>query len=141
MMTNQDLSGIDLATLQAEIERRTYKPQQINTPTELALFARQHGLLTDWHEPDEQDIDARIRGGHLDNAMGTTLDDIGENNFAGEYQVILTEHTHKYVYEDGVEKRVLGKDLAVINLATLLSWAAQKGEADLIRGRTISDAR
>lgn len=72
----------------------------------LADFAEEHALREDWHEPDEQNIGARIIGTHLDNAMGSTTG--FEHVEHGEFNVILT---------------VDGEDTAVVNLATLLSFA------------------
>lgn len=75
----------------------------------LAEFANQHGLREDWHEPDEQNIGARIIGTHLDNAMGSSTH--FEHVEHGEFNIVLT---------------VDGGDAAVVNLATLLSWATER---------------
>ena len=36
----------------------------------LVAFADAHRLRHDWHEPDEQSVEAKVRGCYLDNAMG-----------------------------------------------------------------------
>jgi len=82
---------------------------RINDPQALADFAIEHGLRSDWHEPDEREISARVVGDHLDNAMGPTVD-----RNCGELNVVLTKD---------------GEDVAVVNLATLLAWGAAHGRA------------
>jgi len=84
----------------------------IHTPDDLSKLAADLGVRSDWHEPDEQEVDVRIRGNHLDNAMGSTMRDIGDNNEAGEYNIVITR---------------AGRDVAVVNLATLLSWGSWLG--------------
>lgn len=78
----------------------------VQTPDNLRAFREAAGLRPDWHEPDEQDVDARIIGNHLDNAMGSQ----NSPDNVGEYNVVLTKH---------------GVDIAVVNLATLLAWATK----------------
>lgn len=90
-----------------DIDNRVAK---IQTRQALRDFATQYGTRHDWHEPDEQGLNVRIIGMHLDNAMGSTTRPIGENNSSGEFNIVLT-------HED--------EPVAVINLATLLAWAAQ----------------
>lgn len=89
----------------------------IREPYDLMMFRNQHGMREDWHEPDQQGIGARIIGTHLDNAMGSTTRHEGEKH--GEFNIVLT-------MEMGATET---RDVAVVNLATLLSWAAQYGEA------------
>lgn len=88
----------------------------LNNRSDLQAFAAVNGLRNDWHEPDEQGISARIVGGHLDNAMGATAED------ALEYNVILT----KEIAFDHLDGDTVAVDIAVVNLATLLSWASEK---------------
>ena len=92
-------------------EQALRNSKTIRTPEELTAFANEHGLRPDWHEPDNQQVGARIIGDHLDNAMGdaVTLD----KGFQ-EFVVVLT---------------VDGKDAARVNLATLLSWATAHGKS------------
>lgn len=89
--------------------------QPINNPAELAAFAEKYQLRTDWHEPDESDVDARVYGEQLDNAMGAGW--ILNSERDGELNVVL---------------RVSGKDTAVVNLANLLAWAAQSAPAKVV---------
>lgn len=95
-------------------------PARIASPQDLAEFASTHGLRHDWHEPDESNINARIIGTHLDNAMGSTTR-FEHADWGGEFNVVLTRMDET--------DRALQEDLAVVNLATLLSWAAQYGES------------
>lgn len=81
----------------------------IQTPEDLDALADDLGVRADWHEPDEQNVSAYIRGNHLDNAMGSTMRDIGDDNSSGEFNIVIQKD---------------GEDVAVINLATLLSWGA-----------------
>lgn len=80
----------------------------INTRNDLVEVARNLGVRPDWHEPDEQEVNARVVGDHLDNAMGSTVTDN-----VGEYNVVLTR------LDDEGEPQ----DVAVVNLATLLAFA------------------
>jgi hypothetical protein len=45
--------------------------KQIRVASDLGAFAEEHALRSDWHEPDESDVSARVVGDHLDNAMGS----------------------------------------------------------------------
>lgn len=94
----------------------------IASPQDLSSFAAANGLRPDWHEPDERGIGARIIGRHLDNAMGSTIRH-EHSDWGGEFNVVLT----RVKYDDEVSEWSQ-KDLAVVNLADLLSWAAQGGE-------------
>lgn len=84
----------------------------IHTAEQMAKLAHDLRVRPDWHEPDEQNVNARIIGTHLDNAMGSTtlpLPEDDPNNPNGEYNIVVTRD---------------GTDVAVINLASLLSWAS-----------------
>lgn len=84
--------------------------QRIQTRSELMRLKAELGVREDWHEPDEQGLNAYVVGDHLDNAMGSGLD-----HTHGELQVIIT----KRGYSDDSKPY----PYAVINLATLLAWA------------------
>lgn len=73
--------------------------------SDLAEVARQLGVRPDWHEPDEQNVDAIVVGQdhQLDNAMGA------DPNGRHEPNVIITKN---------------GTGVAVVDLATLLAWAS-----------------
>ena len=94
----------------------------IREPYDLEMFRKRHGLRDNWHEPDERGISARIIGRHLDNAMGSTTRH-EHADWGGEFNVVLTS-----VEYDEESNEHTSRDLAVVNLATLLSWAAQYGE-------------
>lgn len=94
----------------------------IYTRADFIAWAKERGLRRDWHEPDEQEITARVEGTPLnfDNAMG-----VGEWYGPGpahlrhaELHVIFSERGPD---EDGKPTR--GPDLACVNLATLCAWA------------------
>ena len=87
----------------------------IETQTQLRDLARRLGVRADWHEPDEQGVSARVIGTRLDNAHGsdpeppyTTTTDRAEIN------VLITQED-----DEGVQR-----DIAVVNLATLLAFAS-----------------
>jgi hypothetical protein len=84
----------------------------IHSPEDMANLAHDLKVRPDWHEPDEQEVNARLIGTHLDNAMGSTTRPIGENNESGEFNVVITRN---------------GIDVAVVNLASLLAWASEYG--------------
>lgn len=93
--------------------------KKINSKKELSELAKGLGVRPDWHEPDEQEVTARIIGSQLDNAMGAdeeadkkidvyhTPAGFVETHHWGEYNVVISQKD---------------KDVAVVNLATLLSW-------------------
>lgn len=89
----------------------------IREPYDLEMFRKRYEMRYDWHEPDEQGIGARIIGTHLDNAMGSTTRHEGKEY--SEFNIVLT-------MEMGATET---RDVAVVNLATLLSWAARYGKA------------
>lgn len=82
----------------------------INTKRELAELANTLQVRMDWHEPDEQGVNARVSGTHLDNAMGP---DPYRN--VGELTVILYQRD-----SDGWEHEV-----GYVNLANVLAWASE----------------
>lgn len=98
----------------------------INTPQELAEFAEKHELRRDWHEPDEQDIDATILGCHLDNAHGSRGFDLRKpmNSLAESDNDVLGLRGYHDEMRVVLHKRDGGSVLAVINLASLLAWAS-----------------
>ena len=82
---------------------------QINTPEDLKVFAKEHGLRPDWHEPDEQGINAYVYGDDLDNAFGAGY--VSEvEGYDGELNVVFTKN---------------GERIAVVNLANVLAWATR----------------
>lgn len=79
--------------------------QCIHSVAALEQLRQDLGCRPDWHEPDEQDVNAYLQGAHLDNAMGACAD---PERACGEFNVVITR-------ED--------KPVAVVNLAYLLAWA------------------
>lgn len=88
---------------------------QINSARALEDFRQEYGLRPDWHEPDEQGITAYALGNHLDNAMGPTVE-----HGHGELQIVLAREAEGM---DTSFERSTFLPVAVVNLATLLSWA------------------
>ena len=98
----------------------------INSAKELNELAKELRVRPDWHEPDEQEVNARIIGSHLDNAMGADPDadeKVDVSHYPdgsvrtlhwGEYNVVITKE---------------GKDVAVVNLAELLAWGSRGATA------------
>ena len=95
----------------------------INSAKELNELAKELGVRLDWHEPDEQEVNVRIIGSHLDNAMGADPDadeKVDVSHYPdgtlhwGEYNVVITKE---------------GKDVAVVNLAELLAWGSRGATA------------
>lgn len=106
------------------------QPPVINSRQELVNFATEH-QLGNWHEPDEVDIAARYTarpggiGIDLDNAMGAGYC-YGSWDHGGPYAELFVTICRMDV-EAG--KAVYGRDLAAINLATLLRIASEPGDA------------
>lgn len=88
---------------------------RIHTSAALEAFRVDYGLRPDWHEPDESGITAYVIGSHLDNASGATV----EHNY-GELNVVLAREAEGM---DTSFERSTFLPVAVVNLATLLSWA------------------
>lgn len=105
-----------LTPVQAEIRkliraplRNGGRPVRIGDRDDLTFLSRELGLGSYWHEPDEQDVDARVFGHHLDNAGYWGL---------SEFAYIGHQELHTVIYYRGVP-------IAAVNLATLLGWAAE----------------
>lgn len=107
----------------------------IRTRDELVALAAELGVRPDWHEPDEQEVTARVEGTELDfdNAMGPG-DWYGQfwtnEEPRAELHVILCRKE----IEHGIARR--GPDIATVNLATLFAWATQddhKARADRLQ--------
>jgi hypothetical protein len=97
--------------------------RRITTRSEFVNFSRDMGVRPDWHEPDEQELTARVEGRPLD------FDNAGfwpasESYHAGEFDQHTELHvifSRKETDEQGAARR--GPDLACVNLATLCAWA------------------
>lgn len=80
-----------------------------STRDKLRAFAKEHGLRKDWHEPDESEVSAVVKGLKLDNAFGDHGGEIGGRS----------------PYEKLVILKVEGKEVLRVNLATVLALACQ----------------
>lgn len=89
----------------------------ITNRTQLRGFAATLGVRPDWHEPDEQDLTARVEGTTFDNAGFWPLCEV-RGTVTPELHVVFSRLV---IDADGVSRR--GEDLAAVNLATLCSWA------------------
>lgn len=91
--------------------------QTITTREQLVEFARQHELREDWHEPDEQNVDAYVDGGKLDNAhtFPTGWDHRPGDAEPWQAGALYSELT--------VILRCDGEPVAAVNLASLLAFA------------------
>lgn len=89
--------------------------QRITSKREFLAFKAAMGVRQDWHEPDEQDLTARVEGSPLafDNAGFWPVGN-------GELHVIFSRLECD---DEGVARR--GPDLACVNLATLCAWATE----------------
>lgn len=86
----------------------------IHTRAELQELARQLRVRPNWHEPDEQEVTARVFGLSFDNAGFWGQDEVRRVGGMGPY----SEGLEMWVtlYQDGYP-------VAEVNLATLFSWA------------------
>jgi hypothetical protein len=88
----------------------------VSTRDKLRSFAEKYGLREDWHEPDEQEVSAVVRGRKLDNAYG----DEGSALYWPD----------EAPYEKVVVLKVGREEVLQVNLATILALACQS-EMDL----------
>lgn len=83
--------------------------QKVTTRAELIALKRALGVRDDWHEPDEQGVDAVIAGKSFDNAG------------------FWPAESNPFAAPEVIEQYVIicrgGQSVAVVNLATLFSWA------------------
>lgn len=91
----------------------------ITTRDELIALAARLRVRPDWHEPDEQGVDATVDGHALDNAGFWPTDSVREWNPDLSSESI---ELHVTLRQDG-------KAIAAVNLATLLSWACGHDDA------------
>jgi hypothetical protein len=103
--------------------RKEHAMRVITTRQELTDLARELGVRSDWHEPDEQGLTARVEGFTFDNAgFWPTINAPGTwrtDTRGVELHVILSHTTE--AFNDS-------KDVAAVNLATLLAWACGTAE-------------
>jgi hypothetical protein len=96
--------------------------RRITTRSEFVNFSKDMGVRPDWHEPDEQELTARVEGTPLafDNAgfWPYTVGYLGAGPPKAELHVIFSRME---IDDHGAARR--GPDLACVNLATLCAWA------------------
>lgn len=86
--------------------------KRIDEARQLRRLARELGVRSDWHEPDEQGLTVKVHGDDFDNAGFWGHRDRGELfTFGAGRQEIWVE-----LFKDG-------EPVAEINLATLLAMA------------------
>jgi hypothetical protein len=102
---------VDSIIMVVQDEYAANEPQLVDmqdeTYRDLLKFTNVSQPRKDWHEPDEQDIEANVTGDHLDNAMGDDPD-------SSEYVVTLVNGSG---------------DTLSVNLATLLAIATFRERA------------
>lgn len=91
------------------IQRRNEVSQRLSG-IHAALMAATHDCRPDMHEPDEQDVKARVIGDHLDNAMGNAI--IPELLVAGAHEFVVI-----------IERSDRKPHITQINLADLIALA------------------
>jgi hypothetical protein len=84
--------------------------ERITSRARFVALAGELGVRMDWHEPDEQEVTAKVRGVSFDNAGTWPHDRNGE--------------TPREIVEMYVIIQQDGKDVAAVNLATLCAWAS-----------------
>jgi|ERR1041385_3489872 hypothetical protein len=107
--------------------------KRINTRQELVQLAREVGVQPDWHEPDNQSLDAVAFGGNFDNAGFWGLRHLSERELAQRCRLSNESDTTDSAIIDIDEAHlftemfiVLYRDnraIAEINLATLFAFA------------------
>lgn len=103
-----------------EQRNKVYKENMmitINSKEQLKTLAKQLKVRSDWHEPDEQNVSAEVRGQTFDNA-----------GFYGlEYESETLQHINDGSFYANLEMYVIlyqnDKAVAQINLATLFAIA------------------
>lgn len=96
------------------------KTLRINNQAELRALARNLQLRHDWHEPDEQGLEAIVFGDSFDNA-GFWGREYRED--AGRREFIGTEEMSVMLVHDG-------KPIAEVNLASLFAMACGTWKGD-----------
>lgn len=98
----------------------------ITTRQELTDLARELGVRSDWHEPDERGVSARVEGFTFDNAgLWPTVNVLSGGNplttRSVELHVIISRDCQG---ECGNGSGCCAEDVAAINLADMLAWAS-----------------
>ena len=96
--------------------------ETIHRREDFAAFARRMGVRPDWHEPDEQNLVARVEGASFDNAGFWPTAESGVPWRSVELHVVFSTAEVR----EGILVPV--EDIATVNLATLCAWAAEPHE-------------
>lgn len=88
--------------------------KRITSKAELQALARELKVRPDWHEPDEQEVDADVHGCHLDNAGSWGAETLGQRPYQEYWIEIIQDET----------------PAAEVNLADLLAFACQGIDQD-----------
>lgn len=84
--------------------------ERIENARELRALADRLRVRPDWHEPDEQELTARVEGESFDNAGHWPPSEVRSGReWTGELCVIISQD---------------GRDVAAVNLASLLAMAS-----------------
>lgn len=105
--------------------------KRIHTKAELKQLAQELGVRPDWHEPDEQGLDAFVYGGSFDNCGNWGLQHFADR---GYHAMLCLWNPQKEIgagtigdFERFIEMFVVlykdDKAIAEINLATLFAFA------------------
>jgi len=89
--------------------------KRIRAQHELVELAAELGVRSDWHEPNDRGVTARVEGSNFNNAGFWPA----ENRPFSAPEII---ELHVIISRNG-------EDVAATNLATLLAWASAPGEA------------
>ena len=89
----------------------------IENRQELIALAKELGVRDSWHEPDEQELTARVYGESFDNAMCGTHKDLARNIQTMPWNYTIKDAEMTVVLYKGMDA------IAEINLALLLAWA------------------
>lgn len=88
--------------------------RRITTREELVELARELGVRDDWHEPDEQDLAAKVFGSRFDNSGDWAI-----------WTETADQELHVIIYrtQQRAGRNVPVEPVAAVNIATLLAWA------------------
>lgn len=90
--------------------------KRIDTQDELVALAKELGVRRDWHEPDEREVTAEVRGKSFDNAGFWGIRDEADMLARSGHSGALAVEQYVVLYQDG-------QPVAEVNLATLFAFA------------------
>lgn len=93
------------------------QPVRVHTIAELKVVAAKLGVRPDWHEPEEQEVTAKVYGQSFDNAGTWPMDlDRAGDRFAATAPESEALEMYVELHKDGLP-------VAIVNLATLFAMA------------------